>query len=64
MKISKEQLKMGIEIEYEHTDDRKTAAKIALDHLKEIPDYYTRLVKMEKEAGVQESIIKMLKKRK
>lgn len=26
-------------------------AKIAWAHLKEIPDYYTRLMKMEKEAG-------------
>jgi hypothetical protein len=48
-----EQLKMGIAAEMEHTDDPKIAEKIALDHLAEIPDYYTRLEKMEKEAKAQ-----------
>lgn len=43
------QLKIGTEIELEHTDDRKEAEKIAKDHLNECPDYYTRLVKLEKE---------------
>jgi len=47
-----EQLRMGIEVEYEHTPDFIASKKIALDHLAEIPDYYTRLDKMEKEAGV------------
>lgn len=45
-----EQLKIGVKIEQEHTTDKKIAEKIARDHLKEIPDYYTRLAKMEKEA--------------
>ncbi|WP_313119184.1 DUF5661 family protein [Proteiniclasticum ruminis] len=31
-------------------DDPLTTAKIALAHLNEFPDYYTRLMKMEKEA--------------
>lgn len=44
------QLKMGIKVEYEHTRDKTIATEIALDHLYEIPDYYTRLAKMEKEA--------------
>ncbi len=48
--IDPEQLKMGIKIEMEHTDDPKIAEKIARDHLAEIADYYTRLVKMEEEA--------------
>lgn len=43
------QLEMGIKIEMEHTDDPNIAKKIALDHLAEIPDYYSRLNKMEKE---------------
>lgn len=43
------ELEMGIEVEKEHTDDPEIAKKIAIDHLKELPDYYTRLVKMEKE---------------
>lgn len=46
-----EQLEIGIMIEKEHTDDPAEAEKIAKDHLKEIPDYYTRLVKMENEAA-------------
>lgn len=45
-----EQLKMGIEVETEHTDDPEIAKRVALDHLAEIPDYYTRLKKMEDEA--------------
>ena len=45
-----EQIEIGTEIELEHTKSRKEARKIALDHLKEFPDYYTRLVRMEKEA--------------
>jgi hypothetical protein len=48
-KIEKE-LEMGIEVEMEHTDDSAIAKEIALDHLSEFPDYYTRLKKMEKQA--------------
>lgn len=50
MKVNKKQLKMGIKVEMEHTDDKNVATKIALDHLKEFPDYYTRLINMEKSA--------------
>jgi hypothetical protein len=56
-----EQLRMGLDVELEHGarnpetdvthDDPLTTAKIALAHLREIPDYYTRLVEMEREAG-------------
>jgi len=45
-----EQLRQGILIEMEHTKDPNVAKKIAIDHLSEISDYYTRLAKMEKEA--------------
>jgi len=51
---------IGINIEYEHgsrytetditNDDPLLTGKIAWAHLKEIPDYYTRLVAMETEA--------------
>jgi hypothetical protein len=41
------QLKAGIKVEMEHTDDKEEAEKIALDHLNERPDYYTRLKKVE-----------------
>lgn len=56
-----EQFRMGLEVEMEHgardpatnvtNDDLVMTGKIALAHLKEIPDYYTRLQKMEQEAG-------------
>jgi len=55
-----EQFRMGLEVELEHgltdpvtnitNDDLTMTAKIALAHLREIPDYYTRLKKMEREA--------------
>jgi len=46
----KKQLDMGIPIEHEHTGDKVLATDIALQHLDEIPDYYTRLKKMESSA--------------
>jgi len=55
-----EQFQMGLEVELEHgtrdtqtnvtNDDALITGKIALAHLKEFPDYYTRLSVMEKEA--------------
>ena len=48
-----EQLKMGTKVEHEHTPDDDVAERIALDHLAEIEDYYTRLDKMESAAGVE-----------
>lgn len=42
-----QQLKMGIKVEMEHTNDPKKAAEIALDHIKEDPDYYTKLKTIE-----------------
>lgn len=45
-----EELQMGVEVEMEHTINEQIAEKIAKDHLSEIPDYYTRLKKMEAEA--------------
>lgn len=54
------QLAAGMNVELEHGrhdpqtdvtgDDPLTTAKIALAHLKEFPDYYVRLGKMEEEA--------------
>ena len=43
------ELVMGISSEMEHTNSPLLAKCIAKDHLSEIPDYYTRLKKMEKE---------------
>ncbi len=55
-----EQFRMGMDVELEHgkvdsqtnvtNDDPVLTGKISLAHLKEFPDYYTRLYKMEKEA--------------
>lgn len=42
------QLRMGVKVESEHTNSQTTAKEIAMDHLSEMPDYYTRLDKMEK----------------
>ena len=59
-KFDIEQFRMGMDVELEHgTSDPKTnvtdndalvTGKIALAHLTEFPDYYTRLEKMETEA--------------
>ena len=59
-KFDVEQFRAGLDVELEHgTRDPKTnvtndnalmTGKIALAHLNEFPDYYTRLEKMEKEA--------------
>jgi hypothetical protein len=55
-----EQFRMGLDVELEHgrhdpatdvtADDPMITGKIALAHLKEFPDYYTRLARMEREA--------------
>jgi len=55
-----DQFQLGLEVELEHglrdiqtnvsNDDALITGKIALAHLKEFPDYYTRLSAMEKEA--------------
>jgi cytidyltransferase-like protein len=47
--IDPEQLKMGMEVEKEHTDDPMVARKIAIDHLKEDPKYYTKLATLKLE---------------
>jgi len=47
------QIEMGIKVEMEHTTIPIISRKIAMDHLAEIPDYYTRLDRMEKEAGTR-----------
>ena len=46
-KYDPKQLAMGIEVEKEHLPYPSIAEKIAKDHLAELPDYYTRLKKME-----------------
>lgn len=41
------ELKMGINVEHEHTPDDDVAKRIALDHLSELEDYYSKLKIME-----------------
>jgi hypothetical protein len=41
------QLLDGIKSERDHTKDNMLALELAMDHLENIPDYYTRLARME-----------------
>jgi len=41
--VDPKELKMGVEVEMEHTDDPSKAKIIALQHLAEDPKYYTKL---------------------
>ena len=50
-KVDQKELKMGIKVEMEHTDDPKKAEKIALQHLAEDPKYYTKLTAAGLEEG-------------
>jgi len=54
--FSPEQIKLGIKVEMEHTDDPMIAVEIALDHLMEDPEYYTR--KDDPEASAQDGAAK------
>lgn len=57
--VNLEEFRVGLSVELEHGshdpetdvigDDEQKAGKIAWAHLKELPDYYTRLEKMESE---------------
>jgi len=59
-KFDVEQFRLGLDVELEHgtvdprtnvtNDDPIMTGKIALAHLNEFADYYTRLAKLEKEA--------------
>ena len=46
--VDPNELAMGIKVESEHTDDPTLQEKIARDHLKENPKYYTDLKQIEK----------------
>jgi hypothetical protein len=45
------QLRVGIEIELEHTPDRRVAREIAMDHLVEDSNYYWKLCRWHREAA-------------
>lgn len=48
--IKTSEVRKGAQHELEHTKDRVAALAISLSHLDEIPDYYTRLERMERAA--------------
>lgn len=58
--VDLEQFRLGLAVELEHgsrdpatnvtDDDLEATGKIAWAHLKELPDYYSRLAKMEGDA--------------
>jgi len=54
IKFDEKELAAGIKVEMEHTSNKIMAERIAKDHLTEINDYYTRLIKMEKDAGIKD----------
>ena len=61
-----EQFRLGMDVELEHglhdpstnvtDDDALVTGKIALAHLNEFPDYYTRLERMEEEAKLAHAV--------
>ena len=57
-----EQLAEGVKVESEHTPNPQIEKEIAKDHLTEIPDYYTRLNKMEQDALGKKSSLNLQKK--
>jgi hypothetical protein len=46
--VIQKQLEMGMKVEHEHTTDNDQAMDIALQHLDEVPNYYSKLKKVEK----------------
>lgn len=53
-KYDPKELEIGRKVELEHTDNKWIAELISKDHLSDLPDYYSRLTKMEKEAESEE----------
>ena len=51
--VNPKELKMGIEVEMEHTNSQAKAKVIALQHLAEDPKYYTKL----KSLGLEETVV-------
>jgi len=69
--ISPVQFRMGLKVELEHGardpdtdvthDDALLTGKIAWAHLKEFPDYYTRLARLEDEAKAYWSSVRKVR---
>jgi hypothetical protein len=47
LKEIQKQIEIGTKVEFEHTSDKNNARITALQHLDELPNYYTKLKKME-----------------
>jgi hypothetical protein len=47
LKEIQKQVEIGTKVEFEHTSDKKQARITALQHLDELPNYYSKLKKME-----------------
>lgn len=43
--LNQDQLKVGIAVQMQHTDNKDIATSIAVDHLVQHDDYYTKLIK-------------------
>lgn len=52
-KYDLKQLLSGINFERDHTADNMLALELAMDHLEVMPDYYTRLERMEWECRAE-----------
>lgn len=61
--VDPKELKMGIRVEMEHTDDPKEAQHIALQHLAEDPKYYSKLATLNLEGEHDPMNPGILKKR-
>lgn len=64
--VNVDELRKGMDVEMEHLDTirrlpelsiMEALALIALDHLKELPDYYSRLEKMESGESKEPSMV-------
>ena len=58
--LSSKAVRRGQKVEREHTADPATAQQIAIDHLRERPDYYARLAEAEKQAAFSPTAIRAL----
>jgi hypothetical protein len=61
----KKEISVGTKIEMEHTDSKKMAKEIAMDHIAEIADYYTDpqygIIAIEKKQGGEKKTIRISK---
>lgn len=50
--LNEASIRRGMKVEMEHTKDQATARQIAIDHIRERPDYYEKLEAVEKKAAI------------